>query len=73
MRRGRAYILSIERKWRYPGAIAAQYAGIAPLGKSEFFLVGGLLFLGLVSLPLVKDVYMVQNIVLAVCSGLGFQ
>ena len=43
------------------------------MGKSELFLVGGLLFLGLVSLPLVKDVYMVQNIVLAVCSGLGFQ
>ena len=43
------------------------------VGKSEYILVGGLLFLGLVSLPLVKDVYMVQNLVLAICSGLGFQ
>lgn len=43
------------------------------MGKSELILVGGLLFLGVVSLPLVKDVYMVQNIVLAVCGGLGFQ
>ncbi len=43
------------------------------VGKSEYILVGGLVFLGAVSLPLVKDVYLVQNIVLAVCSGLGFQ
>ena len=43
------------------------------MGKSEYILVGGLLFLGLASLPLVKDVYLIQDIVLAVCSGLGFQ
>ena len=43
------------------------------MGKSEYILIGGLLFLGAVSLPLVKDVYLVQDIVLALCSGLGFQ
>ena len=43
------------------------------MGKSEYILVGGLVILGSVSLPLVKDVYLIQDIVLAVCSGLGFQ
>ena len=43
------------------------------VGKSEYILAGGLLLLGAVSLPLVKDVYLVQDIVLALCSGLGFQ
>lgn len=43
------------------------------MGKSEYLLVGGMIVLGAASLPLVKDVYMVQSIVLAVCSGLGFQ
>ena len=43
------------------------------MGKSEYILVGGLLFLGIASLPLVKDVYLVQNLVIAICSGLGFQ
>lgn len=43
------------------------------MGKGEYILAGGLLLLGAVSLPLVKDVYLVQDIVLAICSGLGFQ
>ena len=43
------------------------------MGRSEYILVGGLLLLGAVSLPLVKDVYLVQNIVLAICSGFGFR
>ncbi len=43
------------------------------MGKSEYILIGGLLFLGVASLPLVKDVYLIQDIVLAICGGLGFQ
>ena len=53
-----------ERRSGFPGRA---------LGKSEYILVGGLVFLGAVSLPLVKDVYLIQSIVLAVCGGLGFQ
>jgi len=43
------------------------------LGKSEYMLVGGLLLAGAIAFPLVKDVYMVQSIFLAICSGLGIQ
>ena len=43
------------------------------LGKSEYLPIGGLLFLGAVSVPLVKDFHLNQDIVLAVYSGLGFQ
>ena len=43
------------------------------MGKSEYILVGGLLLAGAVAFPLVKDVYMVQSIFLAICSGLGIQ
>ncbi|MDP6388724.1 MAG: hypothetical protein QF654_02380 [Alphaproteobacteria bacterium] len=43
------------------------------MGKSEYMLVGGLLLAGAIAFPLVKDVYMVQSIVLALCTGLGIQ
>ena len=43
------------------------------LGKSEYMLVGGLLLAGAIAFPLVKDVYMVQSIFLAICGGLGIQ
>ncbi len=43
------------------------------MGRSEFLLVGALLLVGVIAFPLVKDVYMVQSIVLAICAGLGFQ
>ena len=43
------------------------------LGKSEYMLVGGLLLAGAIAFPLVKDVYMVQSIYLAICGGLGIQ
>lgn len=46
---------------------------LRPLGKSEYMLVGGLLLAGAIAFPLVKDVYMVQSIVLALCTGLGIQ
>ena len=43
------------------------------MGKSEYMLVGVLLLAGAVAFPLVKDVYMVQSIFLAICGGLGIQ
>ena len=43
------------------------------LCKSEYLPIGGLLFLGAVSVPLVKDFRLNQDLALAVCSGLGFQ
>ena len=43
------------------------------MGRSEYILVGVLLLAGTLAFPLVKDVYMVQSIVLAICTGLGFQ
>ena len=64
-------------RWRAAagGSTLARIAAAAEpgMGKSEYLLVGGMIVLGAASLPLVKDVYMVQSIVLAVCSGLGFQ
>ena len=64
-------------RWR-AAAAGSTLAGIAAaaepgMGKSEYLLVGGMIVLGAAALPLVKDVYMVQSIVLAVCGGLGFQ
>lgn len=43
------------------------------MGRSEYMLVGGLLLAGAIAFPLLKDVYMVQSIVLALCAGLGIQ
>jgi len=36
-------------------------------------LVGALLLVSAIAFPLVRDVYMVQSIFLAMCSGLGIQ
>jgi len=41
------------------------------MGKSEYLLIGCLLLAGAVAFPLVKDVYMVQSIFLAICGGIG--
>lgn len=43
------------------------------MSRSEYILIGSLLTMGILAFPLVKDVYMVQNIFLAICTGLGFQ
>ncbi len=43
------------------------------LGKSEYLAIGGPLFMGAVSVPLFEDFSLNQDIVLAVCGGLGFQ
>ena len=41
------------------------------MGKSEYILIGVLLLAGAIAFPLVKDVYLVQSLVLAICAGLG--
>tara|TARA_B100000686_G_scaffold258976_1_gene271361 strand:+ start:669 stop:842 length:174 start_codon:yes stop_codon:yes gene_type:complete len=41
--------------------------------KPEYLLVAVLLVIGMVSLPAVKDVYLVKSLILSVCTGLGFQ
>jgi len=43
------------------------------MGKAEYVLVGALLLIGAASFTAVRDVYLVQSIALAICSGLGFQ
>lgn len=43
------------------------------MGKAEYILVGVLLLIGAGSFAAVKDVYLVQSIAIAVCTGLGFQ
>jgi len=43
------------------------------MGKSEYILVGTLLAAGLLAFPLVKDVYLVQSLFTALCTGLGLQ
>jgi len=43
------------------------------MGAVGVVLVGGLLLAGAIAFPLVKDVYMVQSIFLAICGGLGIQ
>ncbi len=54
-------------------AIDSTPSGERHLGKSEYMLVGALLLAGAIAFPLVKDVYMVQSIFLAICGGLGIQ
>jgi hypothetical protein len=41
--------------------------------KPEYILVGVLLLIGAVAVPAVADVYLVQSIVLSICTGLGLQ
>jgi hypothetical protein len=41
--------------------------------KPEYILVGALLLIGAVAVPAVADVYLVQSLVLSICTGLGFQ
>jgi len=41
------------------------------MGRNEYLLIGGLLLAGAIAFPLVKNVYMVQSIFLAICGGLG--
>jgi len=43
------------------------------MGKAEYALVGALLLIGAASFAAVKDVYLVQSIAIAICTGLGFQ
>ncbi len=43
------------------------------MGKGEYLLVAALLVLGVLSLPLVQDVYAIQSIALAICSGVGLR
>ena len=43
------------------------------MGKAEYALVGALLLIGGLSFAAVKDVYLVQSIAIAICTGLGFQ
>lgn len=41
--------------------------------KPEYILVAVLLVIGALAVPDVADVYMVQSLVLSICSGLGIQ
>jgi hypothetical protein len=41
--------------------------------KPEYILVAFLLLVGALAVPAVADVYMVQSLVLSICSGLGIQ
>ena len=41
------------------------------MGRNEYMLIGALLLAAAIAFPLVKDVYMVQSIFLAICGGLG--
>lgn len=43
------------------------------MGKAEYILIGILLLIGAASFAAVKDVYLVQSIGLAICTGLGFR
>ncbi|MEQ9448994.1 MAG: hypothetical protein RLN70_08820 [Rhodospirillaceae bacterium] len=40
--------------------------------KPEYVLIGILLLIGALAVPAVADVYLVQSLVLSICSGLGF-
>ena len=39
----------------------------------EYVLIGALLLIGVLAVPAVADVYLVQSFVLSICTGLGFQ
>ena len=41
--------------------------------KPEYLLIGALLLIGAVAAPAVADVYLVQSLVISICTGLGFQ
>ena len=41
--------------------------------KPEYLLIGALLLIAAVAAPAVADVYLVQSLVISVCTGLGFQ
>ncbi len=41
--------------------------------QPEYYLIGGLLLLGVLAAPAVADAYLVQSLVLSICTGLGLQ
>lgn len=41
--------------------------------KPEYVLVGILLIVGALAVPALTDVYMLQSVVLSICTGLGIQ
>jgi hypothetical protein len=41
--------------------------------KPEYVLIGALLLIGVVAVPALADVYLLQSFVLSICTGLGFQ
>jgi hypothetical protein len=66
--------LANPAKWdKIPRHDRITLSKVRHLGRSEYLLVGGLLLAGAIAFPLVKDVYMVQSIFLAICGGLGIQ
>ena len=41
--------------------------------KPEYILIGALLLIAAVAVPAMTDVYLVQSLVLSICTGLGIQ
>ena len=40
--------------------------------KPEYILIGTLILIGALAVPAMQNVYLVQSLILSVCTGLGF-
>ena len=50
-----------------------QSADKANTVKPEYILIGALLLIGALAVPAMQNVYLVQSLVLSICTGLGIQ
>ena len=50
-----------------------QSADKANTVNPEYILIGALLLIGALAVPAMQNVYLVQSLVLSICTGLGIQ